>query len=397
MDPLYFFIQIDLTFHPYVQLDNQNLTALTLFAGSPGANYSDQLAGSFTFTRDGITIGVVGEGFVYSGGVPTAGTADGMMVFVGNARAYQWSDVDSGMTEYPLSIFNSTDPLAIATALFAGNDLIDGSQLNDQIYGFTGDDQISGGNGEDRLFGGDGKDLLYGGRDDDRLFGGAGDDWLNGGPGTNVLKGGEGSDTAEYYRVFSPVVVKLKNEKAAMAKVGIDQVDKLKSIENVTGGAAADKLTGDHGDNVLNGQPGNDILNGKGGNDTLAGDYGYDTLIGGKGDDIYVFDELLAGSKFTNIDTVVGFGNGDDSIHLRQLVFGELTVGALSPENFLAAPGAIGGLNGEQYIVYNTSNGALYYDPTGDGTGSAPLQIATLKGAPHLTAADFWVFGEIVA
>ena len=43
-------------FNSFIQIDNRDLTALTLFAGSAGANYSDQLADSFTFSRDGVTI-----------------------------------------------------------------------------------------------------------------------------------------------------------------------------------------------------------------------------------------------------------------------------------------------------------------------------------------------------
>ena len=43
----------------------------------------------------------------------------------------------------------------------------------------------------------------------------------------------------------------LKNEKTAKAHIGFNQVDKLKSVENVLGGLGADKLTGDRGNNAV--------------------------------------------------------------------------------------------------------------------------------------------------
>ena len=52
----------------------------------------------------------------------------------------------------------------------------------------------------------------------------------------------------------------------------------------------------------------------------------------------------------------------------------------LSADDFYAAPGAFAGTGGN-HIVYNTSNGVLYYDASGDGTGLV-FEIAELKGAP---------------
>jgi Ca2+-binding RTX toxin-like protein len=392
-----FDVEIETLFDSFIQIDNRELTALTLFAGSAGANYSDQLADSFTFSRDGVTIEIQGENFDYSGGVPTSGLVEQFSVLFGNTGAYQWAviaDEDNDFQGLPISVFlNATDPLALAKVLFAQNDLVESNSFqSDVLYGFAGDDQVNGGNGANRLYGGDGNDQVNGGRDDDRLYGDAGDDWLSGSFGNDILNGGEGSDTANFFRKFAPVDLKLKNEKTAKAHIGVNEVDKLKNVENALGGLGADKLTGDRGNNQFDGDAGNDILNGRGGNDILAGGYGYDTLTGGRGDDVFLFDKLLALSGgIINIDTITDFGNGDDSIHLRQVVFSELTAGVLSADNFRAAPNAIGGLDGQQFIVYNTSNGALYYDSSGDGSGMI-FQFATVKGAPQLTAADFVVF-----
>ena len=47
-------------------------------------------------------------------------------------------------------------------------------------------------------------------------------------------------------------------------------------------------------------------------------------------------------------------------------------------------------LDADDRIIYNTSNGGLYYDADGVG-GQAAVQFATLSGVPPLTAADFIV------
>jgi len=382
-------------------VDNRDLTALTLFAGSTPSNYSDQSPGGFDFTRDNITIEIGGSDFVYDGGVPTAGLVTSFRVLFGNTEAYKWGvsynvDDEDPFEGLPISVFlTATDPLALAGILFAPDDQISSSDFNaDQLYGFDGDDNVSGGNGENRLYGGNGDDSLYGGRDDDRLYGDAGNDFLDGGRGDDVLNGGEGVDTAYYFLDSSPIELKLKNEKTAKAYIGFREVDKLKGVEKVYGTLAADKLTGDKNNNQFDGDAGNDVLKGKGGNDILAGGYGYDTLEGGRGNDIFMFDKAPAlGGGIINIDTIKDFESGVDDIYLREFIFSELDAGVLSDENFLAAPNAIGGITGKQFIVYNTSTGALYYDKSGEGSGMI-FQFATLNGAPQLTAADITVFAS---
>jgi Ca2+-binding RTX toxin-like protein len=384
-------------------IDNRDLTALTLFAGGTPSDYSNQSPSGFDFTRDNITVLIQGDDFVYDGGVPTAGLVTSFDVLFGNTLAYEWgvlssSGEENSFTGLPISLFlTATDPQALAGVLFATDDSIRSTGFNgDRLYGFDGDDRINGANGENRLYGGNGDDWLEGGRHNDRLYGDAGNDFLDGGRGDDVLNGGEGVDTAYYFLRTAPIELKLKNEKTAKAFVGFNEVDKLKGVENAYGSLAADKLTGDKGNNQFDGDAGNDVLNGKGGNDILAGGYGLDMLCGGSGNDIFMFDKLPAlGGGIINIDTIKDFQSGVDDIYLRQLIFSELDAGVLSAENFLAAPGAIGGITGEQFIVYNTLTGALYYDPSGEGTaGPMIFQFATLKGAPQLSAADITVFAS---
>jgi Ca2+-binding RTX toxin-like protein len=379
-----------LLFDSFSQIDNSNLTWLTLFAGSTGANYADQTDDGFTFSRDGINIEVNGSDFVYTDGVPVGGFVTGMGVMVGNATAYAFGGAPSEDERgFPISTFFTTDPAAIANVLFAGNDVIGGSNLDDVIYGYAGDDQISGAGGENVLYGGDGNDLVYGGSNEgDKLYGDVGDDWLFNGKGDDKLYGGDGFDIVSYDGRLSPVKVNLGQDKVK-AKIGFNEVDKLKGIEGVLGGLGKDKLIGNGDDNHLGGYSNNDILKGKGGDDLLVGGWGIDTLEGGKGDDIFLFDLPVDVRNAPTQDIIKDFGRGNDSLHFDQEFFSALDAGVLSPEHFYAAPGAFAGI-GETYLVYDTKNGVLYYDESGDGSGKV-FEVATLKGAPTLTASDIFV------
>ena len=57
---------------------------------------------------------------------------------------------------------------------------------------------------------------------------------------------------------------------------------------------------------------------------------------------------------------------------------------------FQSGAGLTEGLDGNDRIIYNTTTGALYYDPDGDGAAAA-VQFATLGTGLALTAADFFV------
>lgn len=97
-----------------------------------------------------------------------------------------------------------------------GNDVINGSQVEDHIYGLDGNDVISGrgaadwiegGNGNDFISGGQGVDIVEGGAGNDSIFAGEGDDKtdilygdsgkdvIGGGLGADLVLGGTGSDT----------------------------------------------------------------------------------------------------------------------------------------------------------------------------------------------------------
>lgn len=149
------------------------------------------------------------------------------------------------------------------------NDILIGSQRDNQIDGRGGDDIITVKAGNNLLRGGGGDDILVGGDGNDTLVGGRGDDLVIGRAGDDVLRGGSGNDT-------------------------------------------------------LDGGLGNDLLLGNNGDDVLVGGAGVDTLIGGAGRDQFVYNgdlfangtPALAAAPNINVlnqpDSINDFTNGED-------------------------------------------------------------------------------------
>jgi Ca2+-binding RTX toxin-like protein len=131
---------------------------------------------------------------------------------------------------------------------------------------------------------------------------------------------------------------------------------------------------------------GDDHVFGQGGDDQIHGGNGNDVLNGAAGNDRFYFDTVLSTS---NVDTIQDFnGQNDDTIYLDSNVFGGLSVGALLPAQ-LNLTGTASGTGGQ--IVYNSTTGALYYDPDGAG-GVDAIQFATLTGAPSISSGDFFIY-----
>lgn len=163
------------------------------------------------------------------------------------------------------------------------------------------------------------------------------------------------------------------------------------TIENATGGRHGDRLQGNSAANLLRGNGGADTLQGSAGNDILHGDAGNDRLYGGAGLDTFVFDARA--DERTNVDRISDFNPTYDSFQLDNKVFSGLGSGsASSPKKFKADMfvKSATAQDREDRVVYDKSNGALYYDA--DGTGSkAPVQIATLGKNLKLSYNDFLV------
>ena len=133
-----------------------------------------------------------------------------------------------------------------------------------------------------------------------------------------------------------------------------------------------------------------DILNGGNGADTLNGHLGNDILIGNAGADIFVFNTKL--NATTNVDIIQGFEQGVDVIHLDKKIFTKLKAIDLSTDNIYLVGNDRDTDEKNEFLVYNSSTGALSYDADGTGT-RAPIQFATilLGTGQTLSGDDFMI------
>ena len=133
---------------------------------------------------------------------------------------------------------------------------------------------------------------------------------------------------------------------------------------------------------------GDDTFNNSDGkvNGTLNGQLGNDKFVLGSKAETIVFDTTL--NALTNVDRIKKFESGKDGFHLDKTVFGSLTAGALLPASQFHKGASAA--DADDYIIYNKSTGALYYDP--DGNGGAPqVKFAQLDPHANLHASDFLV------
>lgn len=211
---------------------------------------------------------------------------------------------------------------------------------------------------------------------------------LNGGSNADTLIGGLGNDI---YIVdhAGDVVTEMSPLASEIDKVQSTISYTLKAnVENLTLlGTTAINGTGNTLNNSIIGNSANNNLNGGLGNDTLAGKNGNDNLTGGLGNDTFVFDTLPNAS--TNRDTISDFNGLADTIKLDNAVFTKFAaLGAVPITNFVVGSNAI---DGNDFLIYNSTNGILYYDTDGNGI-NAKVEIVALTGMPALTAADLVIF-----
>ena len=160
----------------------------------------------------------------------------------------------------------------------------------------------------------DGRILATGAAD---LTGNGLNNLLFAGAGDNLLDGLAGRDTLSYRYATGAVVVDLSTVDAGgWATVTGSGTDLVRGVENIEGGAFADRLTGDAGDNVLDGGAGSD------------------TLTGGDGSDTYYVDAALplVSTPLTAPDVVVETNaapaGGFDTVMLRSVSAYGYTLGA---------------------------------------------------------------------
>lgn len=124
-----------------------------------------------------------------------------------------------------------------------------------------------------------------------------------------------------------------------------------------------------------------------GGDNTVHG-LGNDTLTGGVGKDVFVFN--LAPNTKTNMDAITDFDVVNDLIHLENGIFTSLKPTGVLAKGLFAMNDKGIAVDKDDFVIYNTKTGGLFYDADGNGKGLA-VQIAQLQAGLKLTAADFVV------
>jgi Ca2+-binding RTX toxin-like protein len=127
---------------------------------------------------------------------------------------------------------------------------------------------------------------------------------------------------------------------------------------------------------------GNDIIIlGKGSAQLHVGG-GSDTITAGPGHDQFIFDSALAGQ----VEIIKKFVHGNDKIVLSLSDFAGLGTAGLALSAMHFDIGHATHANPE--IVYNATNGFLFYDANGSAPGGL-THFATLAGHPAISHADF--------
>lgn len=314
-----------------------------------------------------------------------------------------------------------------------GNDKLTGTSRDDIIDGRGGNDVIQAGAGNDLIYLGDGNDKLDAGSGDnivtaetggidsddgnDSIVAGAGNDFIGSGTGNDTINAGNGNN----------LVIGGSGDDKITTGSGNDVVDKNVFFDGVSQYYADEKVAA----------AGNDIIKTGAGNDTIYLGEGIDRVWGGSGDDLFVLDAITTGSSLTissnsggssGLNFSLGAGSGSssgssggismgngasgstsnvlkahtiydfhagsskdtvvDKIVFDADVFTALKVDnlpdGLQPENILIGKGFTGPSPNEtgidDYLIFDTKTGNLYYDADGNGTEESTILVATLKG-----------------
>ena len=390
---------------------------------------------------EGITLENLRLSFVYNSQV---GGSDLILHTDDNGsqvRIDRWYNDQYSSTRIDRIVF--ADGTSMSMTELTARKMVYGTDGNDTIVAAVNDkDLIDGGAGNDAISGNNGNDILSGGIGNDTLYGGVGDDILNGGIGNDTLRGGAGNDSFVFNKGDGQDVIVADDsasdgdtivlgegitlENLRLSLVWNDQVggsDLILHTDNDGSQVRIDRWYNDQYSNtridrivfadgtsmsmteltaqkMVYGTDGNDtivaavndkdLIDGGAGNDSIKGNIGDDELYGGSGNDTFLFADALDAA--TNIDTITDFATGLDSLHLSRSIFTSLPGsegGRLSADLFAANATGVA-LDDNDYILYNTTTGALLYDADGSGDGVA-VQFATLSNKAAVKENDFLV------
>lgn len=161
-------------------------------------------------------------------------------------------------------------------------------------------------------------DQIVGTRWNDAFTGSSGADTFVPERGADTVAGGAGVDVVRYDRFgIETVVADLQTGVVQARWSGVNETDRLTSIEEFRSGGGADTLRGSSvvndlrggaGADLIEGRAGADRLFGEAGDDRLNGGTGSDTLSGGTGVDRFVFNSA------DGDDVITDFADGVDRI-----------------------------------------------------------------------------------
>jgi Ca2+-binding RTX toxin-like protein len=159
--------------------------------------------------------------------------------------------------------------------------------------------------------------------------------------------------------------------------------------DSINGLAGDDYIRGNAGNDQLYGNEGKDALIGGAGNDILSGGNGNDVLTGGKGRDRFVFGDTSPFNADTfGVDRINDFVPDEDLIGLSKATFTK--VGRNLDRAFAIVTDDAATETNKATIVYNVSNGKLFYNNNGIDPGFGEGgQFASIFGQPALSAENF--------
>jgi Ca2+-binding RTX toxin-like protein len=254
---------------------------------------------------------------------------------------------------------------------------------------------------------GAGNDTILGGAGNENIMAGAGDDLILNGTGADTIDGGAGNDYLSIKNAgdITNTIISYSNPANGSILGGSNNGTIFQNIETVeftTGSgddsidvSAASKSTivaGAGNDTIFGSAIGANQIIGGDGNDKIRGGVGNDTLTGGAGNDTFHFTTNPATTL--GVATITDYTVGADKIELGKSYFTGLTtpIGlSLIATDFSTVVTDLDAATATGGIVYNNSNGKLFYNADGSaaGFGTNGGQFAQLGSGLALTNTDF--------